>query len=148
MGRLGKIGLIMLQGLDARGSSGHVSAQMDDYRTIHESLGCMDSDAFKKKQEAKYQELKANEERLHIETSSSMPSDEQLMFEAACSSNKGYVYDFGLQFTAITTEHWGGSSSLSSIPSVSSMVATMLASRRRRGYGDTCSRHKTSSPTS
>ncbi|KAI5652598.1 hypothetical protein M9H77_29785 [Catharanthus roseus] len=39
---------------------------------------------------AKYQELKTNAKRLHIETSSPMPIDEQLMFEVASGSNKGH----------------------------------------------------------
>ncbi|KAI5677655.1 hypothetical protein M9H77_08605 [Catharanthus roseus] len=43
----------------------------------------------------KYQELKANAERLHIETRSPMLTDEQLMFEATGGSNKGHVYSFG-----------------------------------------------------
>ncbi|KAI5658832.1 hypothetical protein M9H77_27625 [Catharanthus roseus] len=63
--------------------------------------------------------LKANAEHLHIETGSPIPSDEQLMFEAAGGSNKGHVYGFGSQSGAITAERREGSSSLS-VPSVSS----------------------------
>ncbi|KAI5676047.1 hypothetical protein M9H77_06997 [Catharanthus roseus] len=40
-------------------------------------------------------ELKANAERLHIETGSPILTDEQLMFEAASGSNNGRVYGFG-----------------------------------------------------
>ncbi|KAI5683032.1 hypothetical protein M9H77_04260 [Catharanthus roseus] len=68
-------------------------------------------------------ELKANAECLHIETSSSMPTDEQLMFEAAGGSNKGHVYGFGSQCLAINAERWGSSSSSSFILSVSSAAA-------------------------
>ncbi|KAI5668671.1 hypothetical protein M9H77_18524 [Catharanthus roseus] len=54
---------------------------------------------------AKYQERKANVKRLHIKTSLPIPIDEQLMFEAVDGS----------------TRHRGGSSSsMSSVPSVSS----------------------------
>ncbi|KAI5664425.1 hypothetical protein M9H77_23748 [Catharanthus roseus] len=62
--------------------------------------------------EVKYQELKMNTEHHHIETSLPIPTDKQLMFEVAGGSNKGHVYGFGSQFTAITAEQWGSSSSL------------------------------------
>ncbi|KAI5677479.1 hypothetical protein M9H77_08429 [Catharanthus roseus] len=58
---------------------------------------------------AKYQELKANAEHLHIETSSPIPTDEQLMFEATGGRNKGHVYGSVSQFAAITAECQGGS---------------------------------------
>ncbi|KAI5663723.1 hypothetical protein M9H77_23046 [Catharanthus roseus] len=48
--------------------------------------------------------LKANAERLHIETGSSIPTDEQLMFEATDGSNKGNVNGFGSQSSAINVE--------------------------------------------
>ncbi|KAI5663349.1 hypothetical protein M9H77_22672 [Catharanthus roseus] len=53
---------------------------------------------------AKYHELKANAARLHIETCSPILIDEQLMFETVGVKNKGYLYSFGSQFAAITTE--------------------------------------------
>ncbi|KAI5667499.1 hypothetical protein M9H77_17352 [Catharanthus roseus] len=43
----------------------------------------------------KYQELKANAKRLHIETGSPILNNEQLMFEAAGGSNNGHVYGVG-----------------------------------------------------
>ncbi|KAI5671933.1 hypothetical protein M9H77_12297 [Catharanthus roseus] len=61
--------------------------------------------------EAKYQELKANAEHLHIMTYSPIPTDEQLMFEAGSGSNKGHVCGFSSQSAAITVESQGGSSS-------------------------------------
>ncbi|KAI5672297.1 hypothetical protein M9H77_12661 [Catharanthus roseus] len=67
---------------------------------------------------AKYLELTANVERLHIETGYGVLSDEQLIFEATGGSNKGYVYGFGSQSRVITAEQQRGSSS-SSVPSVS-----------------------------
>ncbi|KAI5648575.1 hypothetical protein M9H77_34580 [Catharanthus roseus] len=53
---------------------------------------------------AKYQELKANATRLHIETGSPMPTYKQLMFKDTSGSNKGHVYNFGSQSSAITIE--------------------------------------------
>ncbi|KAI5654483.1 hypothetical protein M9H77_31670 [Catharanthus roseus] len=65
-------------------------------------------------------ELKANTERLHIEVGSSILTNEQLMFEAAGGSNKGHVYSFDSQSTAVTAERQGGSnSSMSSVHSIS-----------------------------
>ncbi|KAI5665132.1 hypothetical protein M9H77_24455 [Catharanthus roseus] len=71
--------------------------------------------------EAKYQELKSNAECFHIDTDSSIPTDEQLMFETTSGSHKGHVYDFSSQFATVIAEQRSGSSSLSSVPSVSSM---------------------------
>ncbi|KAI5652787.1 hypothetical protein M9H77_29974 [Catharanthus roseus] len=61
-------------------------------------------------------ELKVNAECLLIESGSPMPTNKQLMFEAASGSSKGHVYDFGSQSAAITIEQWGGSSSSSLVP--------------------------------
>ncbi|KAI5658304.1 hypothetical protein M9H77_27097 [Catharanthus roseus] len=57
---------------------------------------------------AKYQELKANAERLHIDTSLPIPTDEQLMFEDAGGNNKGHAY---------------GSSRTPSVPLISATAA-------------------------
>ncbi|KAI5652432.1 hypothetical protein M9H77_29619 [Catharanthus roseus] len=97
---------------------------------------------------AKYQELKANAEYLHIETGSPIPTDEQLMFEATGCSNKGHVYGFGSQSASITAKHRGGSNSLSSVPSLSSAVAHEAYIKRERRLWDTCNKHRTSSPAS
>ncbi|KAI5677673.1 hypothetical protein M9H77_08623 [Catharanthus roseus] len=56
--------------------------------------------------------LKANAKRLHIETGSPMPIDEQLIFETTGDCNKGHVYSFSSQSAAITTERWGGRNNL------------------------------------
>ncbi|KAI5667428.1 hypothetical protein M9H77_17281 [Catharanthus roseus] len=45
--------------------------------------------------------LKANVECLHIETGLPIPSDKELMFEAASVSNKGHVNGFSSKFGAI-----------------------------------------------
>ncbi|KAI5662321.1 hypothetical protein M9H77_21644 [Catharanthus roseus] len=63
--------------------------------------------------EAKYQELEANVECLHIEIGLPIPTDEQLMFEAAGDSNKGHIYSFTSQLATVITKHRRGSSSLS-----------------------------------
>ncbi|KAI5668240.1 hypothetical protein M9H77_18093 [Catharanthus roseus] len=98
---------------------------------------------------AKCQKLKANMERLHIETSLPIPIDEQLMFEAVGRSDNNHVYDFGSQSTAVTTERRGGSSnSMSSVPSVSSAAGHEACIERGGGCGDTCSRHRIGSPAS
>ncbi|KAI5672848.1 hypothetical protein M9H77_13212 [Catharanthus roseus] len=81
---------------------------------------------------AKYQELKANSERLHIKIDSPILTDEQLMFEAVGASNKSPVYGFNSQSTAGITEHHGSSSSSSSVPSVSSIVAHEACIERER----------------
>ncbi|KAI5656952.1 hypothetical protein M9H77_25745 [Catharanthus roseus] len=83
---------------------------------------------------AKYQELKANTERLHIDIGSPILTDEQLMFEAAGGSNKGYVYGFDSQSAAITVERWGGSSILLPIPSTSSAAAHESFIKRERKF--------------
>ncbi|KAI5649895.1 hypothetical protein M9H77_35900 [Catharanthus roseus] len=66
------------------------------------------------------EELKANAECLHIET-------------AAGGSNKGHVYGFGSQSAVVTVKRWvGSSSSMSSVPSVSSArMTTRCVSRGR-----------------
>ncbi|KAI5675408.1 hypothetical protein M9H77_06358 [Catharanthus roseus] len=82
------------------------------------------------------EELKANTKRLHIKTGSPMPTDKQLMFEATGGSNKGHAYGFGSQFAAITAKQWGGSSSSSAVPSVSSAAAhDACIERERRLWG-------------
>ncbi|KAI5654945.1 hypothetical protein M9H77_32132 [Catharanthus roseus] len=53
---------------------------------------------------AKYQELKVNMERHHMETGLPILTDEQLMFEVACGDNKGHVYGFSSQSIVITTK--------------------------------------------
>ncbi|KAI5676494.1 hypothetical protein M9H77_07444 [Catharanthus roseus] len=68
---------------------------------------------------AKYQKLKATTERLHIKTGSSIPTNKQLMIKAAGGSDKDHVYNFCSQSATITTERWGGSSSSSSVSSIS-----------------------------
>ncbi|KAI5682172.1 hypothetical protein M9H77_03400 [Catharanthus roseus] len=68
---------------------------------------------------AKYQELKANAECLHIENGLPILTDEQLMFEAAGGNT-------------VTTERWGGTSSSSSFPSVSFTVANEACIKRER----------------
>ncbi|KAI5653897.1 hypothetical protein M9H77_31084 [Catharanthus roseus] len=74
--------------------------------------------------------------RVHMQTGSSMPTDEQLMFEATCGSNKGHVCGFGSQSTAITIERGGGSSSLPSVPSVSSSAThNTCIDREKRLWG-------------
>ncbi|KAI5680991.1 hypothetical protein M9H77_02218 [Catharanthus roseus] len=88
----------------------------------------------------KYQELKANIERLHIETSSSMLINEQLMFEAAGGSNKGHIYGFGF-WLRIYSHHRLFRWYLLRLP-------MMPVLRGRRSCGDTCSRHMTSSSAS
>ncbi|KAI5669008.1 hypothetical protein M9H77_18861 [Catharanthus roseus] len=94
-------------------------------------------------------ELKANAERLHVETGSHILTDKQLMFEAADGSNKGHIYGFGLQSTTITAKRRGGSSSsMSLIPLISSVAGHEPISRGKGGYGDTCNKHMRSSPTS
>ncbi|KAI5652320.1 hypothetical protein M9H77_29507 [Catharanthus roseus] len=120
MGRLGKTGLITLQGLDVR-------------------------DAFKKRQEAAQRKLlqrrgsqrpaskpvglgkisgaKGECEALHIETDSPILTEKQLMFEAAGGNNKDHVYSFGSHSATITAERQEGSSSTSSVSSVSSAAA-------------------------
>ncbi|KAI5654243.1 hypothetical protein M9H77_31430 [Catharanthus roseus] len=66
--------------------------------------------------DAKYQELK-------------------LMFEAAGGSNKVHVYSFGSQSAAVTTERRGGSSSsMSSIPFVSSIAGHKACIKRERRF--------------
>ncbi|KAI5653590.1 hypothetical protein M9H77_30777 [Catharanthus roseus] len=94
---------------------------------------------------AKYQELKANAERLHIETGSPMLTDKQLMFEVVDGSNNGHVYGFGSQFATISVERWGGSNSLLSISLYLLRLPMSPTSRGRRGCRDTCSKHRTSS---
>ncbi|KAI5663270.1 hypothetical protein M9H77_22593 [Catharanthus roseus] len=76
----------------------------------------------------KYQELKANEERLYIETGSPIPTDEQLTFEASSGSNKGHVYNFDSQSAAITVERRGGSSSTLSVPSAQDKFVGFMTS--------------------
>lgn len=84
----------------------------------------------------KYKELKVNMECLHNETDSSMPIDEQLMFEATDDSNKSHVYGFGSQSSAINTEQLGSSSSSSLVLSLSSTVAdNAYNEREKKLYG-------------
>ncbi|KAI5667633.1 hypothetical protein M9H77_17486 [Catharanthus roseus] len=83
--------------------------------------------------EAKYQDLKANVERLHIETGSPILTDEQFMFEAASRRNKGCIYGFGSQSVVVTAECWGGNSSfMYSVPSVSSAASHEACIERER----------------
>ncbi|KAI5658655.1 hypothetical protein M9H77_27448 [Catharanthus roseus] len=60
------------------------------------------------------------------------------MFEATGGSNKGHVYGFGSESAAITAERQGGSSSsMSSVPSISSAAgheACIKRERRLWGY--------------
>ncbi|KAI5661971.1 hypothetical protein M9H77_21294 [Catharanthus roseus] len=81
---------------------------------------------------AKYQEPTVNAVRLHIETGSLIPTDEQLMFKATGESNKSNVYGFGLQSAVITAEHWGGNSS--SMSSTAGQEAYIKRERRLWGY--------------
>ncbi|KAI5661688.1 hypothetical protein M9H77_21011 [Catharanthus roseus] len=87
---------------------------------------------------AKYQEMKTNMEKLHIETGSPILTEEQLMFEVASGSNKDHVYGFGSKSTVVTVERRGGSSSsMSSVPSISftaSHKAYIERERRLWGY--------------
>ncbi|KAI5667226.1 hypothetical protein M9H77_17079 [Catharanthus roseus] len=75
---------------------------------------------------------KGEREHLHIEISSPIPTDEQLMFDVAGGSNKGHVYDFGSQSAAITIELRRSSSNTSSVPSVSSAAAHNACSEREK----------------
>ncbi|KAI5681431.1 hypothetical protein M9H77_02659 [Catharanthus roseus] len=98
----------------------------------------------------KYQELKANIERLHIETSSSMLINEQLMFEAAGGSNKGHVYGFGF-WLRICNHHrlaTGEAAARHQFRWYLLRLPMMPVLRGRRSCGDTCSRHMPSSSAS
>ncbi|KAI5676176.1 hypothetical protein M9H77_07126 [Catharanthus roseus] len=91
--------------------------------------------------EAKYHQLKANTKRLHIESSMPILTDEQLMFKATDGSNKGS------QSAGIIAECRGvNSSSMSSVPLVSSAAGYEAYIERERRLWDTCSRPRRGSP--
>ncbi|KAI5677017.1 hypothetical protein M9H77_07967 [Catharanthus roseus] len=98
--------------------------------------------------DGKYQELKANAECLHIDTGSPIPTDEQLMFEAAVAATRAMsmVSAHSLQPSpqnvgeAAATRHQFLRYLL--------RQPTSPILRGRGGCRDTCSRHMTSSPAS
>ncbi|KAI5672507.1 hypothetical protein M9H77_12871 [Catharanthus roseus] len=97
---------------------GKAFAQLELYVLLHQQKGHWVDTRFDE-----FLELKANAECRRIETDSPVPPNEQLMFEATGSSNKGHVYGFYSKFIAITAEQQGGSSSWSSVSLVSCATA-------------------------
>ncbi|KAI5676496.1 hypothetical protein M9H77_07446 [Catharanthus roseus] len=104
--------------IEWREKIGEVLVQSELYILLHQQKGQW-VDTRSDKFWAKYQKLKATTERLHIKTGSSIPTNKQLMIKAAGGSDKDHVYNFCSQSATITTERWGGSSSSSSVSSIS-----------------------------
>ncbi|KAI5659140.1 hypothetical protein M9H77_27933 [Catharanthus roseus] len=121
----------------------HTDGYQSDWMSTAQYMSLCDEWGYKNRREVgRYtigpilgEELKANTERLHIETGSPISINKQLMLDAAGGNNRDNVYGFGSQFAAVTAERQRGSgSSMSSIPSVSSAAGHEACIKKERRF--------------